>query len=78
MKAQYGDQRTPICYEEDDLKKVVAKGVEVNPLRHREKNDEDGRQHPHDRGYHAGQAAPPDDVRRHAYSSLLDLLVSRV
>ena len=53
MKAQYGEERTRICYEEDDLKQVVAKGVEGNPLRRREK-DEDGRQHPHDRGYHAG------------------------
>ena len=71
------DQRTRICYEEYDLKQVVAKGVEGSPLRCREK-DEDGRQRPYDRGYHAGQPASPDDLRRHAYFSLLELLVSRV
>src|SRR5918995_878792 len=67
MKAQYGDHRPHIGYEEDNLKKVVAKGVEGNPLRRCEK-DEDGRQHPHHRSRHASPSAPPNDARRHAHS----------
>src|ERR687897_824707 len=67
MKAQYGDHRPHIGYEEDNLKKVVAKGVEGNPLRRCEKY-EDGRQHPHPRGHHASPSAPPNDARRHAHS----------